>query len=93
MVFLAVAYSIYRTVFRPEVEYGAEAGIFRSGEPLKRAKRIRAIEEKPLSKPPLPVRRTPVLTEEDAGFRALFLSSPQPKWVFDPEDLRILGRL
>ncbi len=27
---------------------------------------------------------------EDAGFRALFLCSPQPKWVFDPKDLRVL---
>ena len=74
----------------PEVEHGAEAGIFRSGGPLKRAKRIRVIGKKAPGKPPLGGWVTPALKEDDAGFQALFLCSPQPKWVFDPKDLRIL---
>jgi len=58
--------------------------------PVKHTKQVRPIGEKLPGRPPLGGGVAPVLTQEDAGFRALLLRSPQPTWVFDPEDLRIL---
>jgi PAS domain S-box-containing protein len=36
-------------------------------------------------------RQTCLLSEEDAGFRTLFLNNPQPMWVFDVQTLQFLA--
>ena len=40
--------------------------------------------------PPIAGLRPPILEEGDAGFKTLFLQSPQPMWVFDLETVRFL---